>query len=128
MAKVCSSAKFGVLVFKASILIHWGSIAKVGSSAKFGVLVFKGLNSLGGQSRFICQVWCTGIQGIYSQFTGVSIGQSRFICQFWCTGIQGIYALFIGGGPLAKVGSSAKFGVLVFKASILDSLGVHWPK
>ena len=84
--------------------IHWlGPSAKVGLSAKFGVLVFKAsiLDSL-----------------------GVSIGQSRFICQFWCTGIQGIYALFIGvGGPLAKVGSSAKFGVLVFKASILDSLG-----
>ena len=28
-----------------------------------------------------------------------------------------------GGGPLAKVGSSAKFGVAVFKASILDSWG-----
>ena len=27
------------------------------------------------------------------------------------------------GGPLAKVGSSAKFGVAVFKASMLDSLG-----
>ena len=31
-------------------------------------------------------------------------------------------------GPLAKVGLSAKFGVAVFKSSILDSLGlVHWP-
>ena len=106
-AKVGSSAKFGVLVFKASILDSLGGpLAKVGSSAKFGVVVFKAsmLYSLGGsigQSRFICQVWCTGIQGIYSQFTG---------------------------GPLAKVGSSAKFGVAVFKASILDSLGVHWPK
>ena len=74
-----------------------GPLAKVCSSAKFGVAVFKAsiLNSL-----------------------GVSIGQSRFICQVWCTGIQGIYALFTGG-PLAKVGSSANFGVLVFKASIL---------
>ena len=27
------------------------------------------------------------------------------------------------GGPSAKVGLSAKFGVVVFKASILDSLG-----
>ena len=27
------------------------------------------------------------------------------------------------GGPSAKVGLSAKFGVAVFKASILDSLG-----
>ena len=64
-------------------------MAKVGSSAKFGVVVFKTsiLDSL-----------------------GVSIGQSRFICQILCTGIQGIYALLIGG-PLAKVCSSAKFGV-----------------
>ena len=34
----------------------------------------------------------------------------------------------LGLGPLAKVGSSAKFGVAVFKASILDSQGVHCPK
>ena len=27
------------------------------------------------------------------------------------------------GGPLAKEGLSAKFGVVVFKASILNSLG-----
>ena len=45
-----------------------------------------------------------------------------FLCQVLCTGIQGIYALLMGD-PLAKVGSSAKFGVAVFKASILDSLG-----
>ena len=32
------------------------------------------------------------------------------------------------GGPLAKVGLSAKFGVLLFKASILNSPGVLWPK
>ena len=29
------------------------------------------------------------------------------------------------GGPSAKVCSSAKFGVVVFKVSILNSLGVH---
>ena len=68
-------------------------------SANFGVLVFKAsfLNWLGGfigQSRFMCQVWCSSIQGIYSQFT-------------W--------------GPSAKVGLSANFGVLVFKASLLYS-------
>ena len=32
------------------------------------------------------------------------------------------------GGPSAKVGLSANFGVLVFKASLLYYLGVHWPK
>ena len=50
-----------------------GPLAKVGSSAKFGVAVLKAsiLDSLGwgvggsiGQSRFVCQVGCTGIQGI----------------------------------------------------------------
>ena len=71
MAKVGLSAKFGVAVFKASILNYpGGPPAKVGSSAKFGVAVFKAsmLNSLGVsicQSLFICQVLCTGIQGKY---------------------------------------------------------------
>ena len=49
------------------------------------------------QSMFICQVWCSGIQGIYSWFSRGSISQSRFICQFLCTGIKGISALFPGG-------------------------------
>ena len=45
-----------------------------------------------------------------------------FVCQVLCTGIQGIYALLIGG-PSAKVGSSAKCAVAIFKASILNSMG-----
>ena len=53
---------------------------------------------------------------------GGPISQSRFVCQFLCTGIQGISAL-LPGGPLAKVGLSAKFGVVVFKASFFNSLG-----
>ena len=41
-AKVCSSAKFGVAVFKESILDSLGGqSAKVGLSAKFCVPVFK---------------------------------------------------------------------------------------
>ena len=55
------------------------------------------------QSRFVCRVQSIGIQGLYSQFTG-------------------------GGGPLAKVGSSAKFHVVVFEASILSLWGVHLAK
>ena len=78
-----------------------GPSAKVGSSANFCVLVFKA------SLHF---------------YPGVSICQSMFFCQDLCTGIQDIYALLMGG-PSAKVGSSAKFGVAVFKASILDSLG-----
>ena len=135
LAKVGLSANLGVLVFKASILNSLGGpSANVGLSAKFGVVVFKAsiLDSLCwgsiGQSRVICQVWCSGIQGIYSQFSGEwgsigqsmfvcqvcllvfkdsllcylgkrSISQSRFTCQVWCTGIPGISALG-SGGPL----------------------------
>ena len=75
-----------------------GPSAKVGSSAKLCVLVFKAsLLNYGGvicQSVFVCQVLCTGIQGM--------------------SAVSGIW-----GGPLAKVGSSAKCCVLVFKASML---------
>ena len=73
-----------------------GSLAKVCSSAKFGIHVVL--------------------------FGGGSISQSRFVCQVWCSGIQSSILDSVGG-PLAKVGSSANFGVLVFKASILNSLG-----
>ena len=51
-----------------------------------------------------------------------SIGQSSFVCQVWCSGIQGIYAQ-LPGGSISQIGSSAKFGVVVFKASILNYPG-----
>ena len=76
-----------------------------------------------GQSTFVCQVWCSSIQGIYSWFTGGSIVQSRFICQGWSSNIQGIYSWFTGDLS-AKAGLSAKFCVAVFKASMLYYLGV----
>ena len=57
----------------------------------------------------MCQVCCSSIQCIYAQLTG---GES--ICQVWCSGIQGIYAQLTGEGP------STKFGVAVFKVSMLD--------
>ena len=79
-AKVCSSARCCVLAFKASMLYPGGSIC-----------------------------------------------QSVFICQVLCTGIQGIYAVFVGGPP-AKVCISAKCWVLVFKASMLYLWGVLQPK
>ena len=42
LAKVSSSMKFGVVVFKACILdSHGGPLAKVGLSTKFGVPVLK---------------------------------------------------------------------------------------
>ena len=51
LAKVGMSGKFGVVVFKSSILDSLGGpLAKVGLSAKFGVAVLKSsiLDSLGG--------------------------------------------------------------------------------
>ena len=86
-------------------------MAKEGSSAKFCVY------STGGPlaKRFICQVLCSGIQGI-SSGTGVSIGQSRFICQVLC-----VFHWYLG---CSKVGSSAKFCVVVYKSSLLWYWGV----
>ena len=94
-AKVGSSAKLCVLVFKASLLNYWGvHLPKCVFSAKCCVLAFKAslLYLVGsiGQSRFICQVLCTGIQGIYALFVGGSIGQRRFVCQ--------VLVLLVGGG------------------------------
>ena len=75
-------------------------MAKVGSSAKFYVLVFKA-------------------SMLY--YLGESFCQS-YVCLpsfvYWYS--RHLYS--IKGGPLAKVGSSAMFGVAVFKASILNSL------
>ena len=77
------SAKFGVVVFKASILDLGGPSAKVGSSVKFGVAVFKASILFPGgsicQSMFVCQVLCTIIQGIYAVLNGGSIGQRSFV-------------------------------------------------
>ena len=70
-----------------------------------------------GQSKVICKVLCSGIQGISALVLGGSISQSRFICQVLCSGMQVISVLVLGG-PLAKVGSSAKFCVVVCKSSL----------
>ena len=73
------------------------------------------------QNVFMCQVLCTGIQGIHAQFVWWvhlpkcfplpsfaywcwrhlcsifgAIYHSVFICQWLCTGIQGIYFLLVG--------------------------------
>ena len=80
---------------------------------------------------YMCQVWCSGIQGIYAQLTG---GQSAmgmcalcYISQVLCSGTQGIYAQLTGGFDLPCIymryaisARSAKFGVAVFKAPLLD--------
>ena len=100
------------------------------------------------QSRFVCQVLCTGIQGISALFPGgpsAKVGLSAKYCvpvfkasllysqgvhlhkQVCLPGIAYQYSrhLFLidGGGPSAKVGLSAKYCVVVFKASILNWWG-----
>ena len=86
-----------------------GPSAKVGSSAKFCVLICKAslLSYLGGY-----------------------IGQSRFVCQVLGTGIQGISALLLGG-PSARqsayISSNGKHLKLPFR-STGRSWGVHLPK
>ena len=58
------SAKFGVVVFKASMLDCKGDSSTIGIcalfyiDAKFGVAVSRHLDD--------CQVWCSSIQGIYA--------------------------------------------------------------
>ena len=103
-----------------------GPSAKVGSSAKLCVPVFKAslLNYLGFHlPKCVCLPSVVYWQSRHlHSMQGGSIGPSRFICQVWCAGIQGIYAINSpswGGGPSAKVCSSAKFCVLVFKTNII---------
>ena len=57
---------------------------------------------------------------------GGSISQSRFVCQVVCTSIQGISAQLLGG-PSNKVCLSTKCCVLAFK-HLCCIWGVHWPK
>ena len=102
-------------------------LAKVGSSAKFfgsGMQVISLVHGgFIGQSRVICQVLCGGMQVISALVLGrgplARVGSST---NFLCSGMQVISPLVLGG-PLIKVGLSAKFWVVVFKASLLWYLG-----
>ena len=85
----------------------WGSICQ-------SMLIYQGISPLylgesSSQSMSVCQVVCTGIQGISPLYLwgdpsgkeGLSARKSRFVCQVLCT----------QGGPLARIGLSAKFCV-----------------
>ena len=74
------------------------------------------------QSRFVCQVWCSVLKASILDSLGGPSAKVGLSTTVWCSSIQGIYSWFTGG-PSAKVCLSAKFCVLVFKGSILDSLG-----
>ena len=75
-----------------------------GRSAKFGVMVckasmvdYQGVHLPGRLAKYeICQVWCNSIQGIYAQL-------GRLMCQADLPNMR-----------------SAKFGVMVFMASMVD--------
>ena len=98
--------KSGVAVFKASML-NW-----LGGPSAIGICIIYIYMEI---CHEMCQVWCSGIQGIYSQLTGEDP----------CSIALGICALSI----YISVMRCAKSGVAVFKASILDWLGVgvHLP-
>ena len=94
MVIVRSSAKFCVVVFKASLLWYLGvgfPLAKVGSSANIWVVVLKSsllwylggpLIKVGSSAKFCVVVFKSPL--LWYLGSGVSIGQSRVICQvFW---------------------------------------------
>ena len=108
-AKVGSSAKFCVVVYKSSLLWYGASIS---------------------QSRFICQVLCTCIQGISALVLG-GISQRRLICQVLCT-VCNSSLFWSWGGPSAKEGLFARFGPrgsinqrrFIYEISVPRHLGV----
>ena len=69
---------------------------------------------------------CTSIQGISAQLLGGSICQSVFICQVLCTGIQGIYAVS-GGVHLPKCVHLPSV-VYWYSRHLCCVRGVHLPK
>ena len=95
-AKVGLSAKFGVAVFKASILNYpGGPLAKVGSSAKFGVVVFKTsmLNSVGDPSATVCSSakFCVlVIKASLLDYPGGSIGLSSLFANWYSRHLSSI--------------------------------------
>ena len=78
---------FAVVVFKASMLNWWGGPSVFGIYMCIGLSIYRSAIAL---DLAVKRIWCSGMQGIYAQLTGVSIGP--------------IYL----------------FGVAVFKASMLD--------
>ena len=79
----------------------------------------------------MCQVWCSGIQGIYAQLLGVSICHG-YMCivlymkLIWCNGFAEISASLEEGvgsichGYMCIVLYMNLFGVMVFQTSMLD--------
>ena len=120
-AKVGLSAKFGVAVFKASILdllwgVHWPKKVHLPN-----------MNTLLNLLLLHRRSFHTGIQGISALLPGGSICQSLFVCQVLCTGIQGIYAL-LRGVHLPKYVCLPSFVYQYSRHLCSITRGVHWPK
>ena len=92
-----------------ALVLGRGPLAKVGSSANFCVVVFQGISAL-----------------VLGRRPLAKVGSFYHLLS---SGMQVISALVLGvGGPLAKVGSSSKFCVVVCRSSLLWYWGVHWPE
>ena len=76
---------------------------------------------------YICQVWCSSSQGIYGQLTGgisAKFGVTVFKVQgHLCLSDWGGQSV-IGKYALFYIYASAKFGVMVLKAYMLNCKGV----
>ena len=80
------------------------------------------------QSKFICQVLCSGMQVISAMVLGGSLTKEGLSAKFSVAVFKPSILDYLERCPLAKVGLSVKFGVAVFQTSMLDSWGVHLPK
>ena len=105
-----TSAKFGVGVFKASMLEWLGGQSAIGiyvlfymyTCATFGVMVLKAymVNCKGVICyRYICIVLyqCRSDKFGVVVFRASMLNWLGDICQVWCSGIQGIFAWLTGG-------------------------------
>ena len=115
-----------------SALVLGGPSTKAGSSAKFCVVVCKSsllwyCGESISQSRLICQVLCSDMQVISALVLEELSAEEGSSAKF---GVAVFKASILNypGGPLAEVGLSAKFGVAVFQTSMLNSWGFHLPK
>ena len=124
--------KFGVVVFKAYVLNCGG----IGVNLPWYMCIVLYIEIC----HEMCQVWCSGMQGIYAWLVGghlllVYVHCTTYLKLLWCNGFLDIYAWLEEGwwgqsvmkliwcsgllGRGSSASRSAKFGVVVFMASLL---------
>ena len=116
------SAKFGVVVCKASMLNWLGGICHVWCNGMQGIYAW-----LRGE---ICHVWCNSMQGIYAQLMGGRSASRSAMC-----GVTVCKASMLNWGEICQADlpnmrsacRSAKFGIMVCKACMLNWWGVDLP-